>query len=246
MAYGETPFSRRRALFIAAVALIAAFFLWRIPQLEPFMYPFRLFVTFVHESGHGLAGLFSGGRFEYFEIYANGAGQARIAGGNLLLILPAGYLGAAFFGALLFYLTNSLRYSRTISRVLGVVIILISVLFARGPALQPPIALFVGVLSGVLLFFIGMKGSRDLNIFALNLLAMLTSLNAVFDIVYLVQNSAAMAGSGNIRNDAAALATQVPLVPAAVWAALWVICALIMLGMAIYFSIVRPVRRGEL
>ena len=72
----------------------------------------------------------------------------------------------------------------------------------------------------------------------LNLLAMVTALNAVLDLLALINNSGATLGA--VRNDAAAFSAEIaPLIPPVVFAALWVLLALIMLGAAIYFSIIR-------
>jgi hypothetical protein len=98
---------------LAAMGIV--FVLWNIPQLDFILYPFRLFVTFVHEAGHGLAAILTGGRFEGFEVYSSGAGQALTVGGSRAVILPAGYLGAALFGAVLFYLVNSAPFPRTLA-----------------------------------------------------------------------------------------------------------------------------------
>src|SRR6185436_16758514 len=107
-----------RRLLLAMLATVVVFILWNVPQLDFILYPFRLFVTYVHESGHGTAALLTGGRFAGFEIFSNGSGQAITAGGSRLLILPAGYLGAALFGAVLFYLVNRWNYNRTVSVIL--------------------------------------------------------------------------------------------------------------------------------
>lgn len=231
---------RRRALVIAGVALVIVFVLWNLPQLSGLLFPFRLFVTFVHEAGHGLAALLSGGRFLSFTILPNGAGYATTAGGTTALILPAGYLGAALFGAVLFYLANTLPYPRHISTVLGVLVIVLAVLF--GGLLS--LATLVGVLIGVALIALGLRGHYDINLLTLNVLAMLTSLNAVLDLFYLVGNSGTV--MGNVRNDALAFQQNVaPLIPAPVWALLWSGLALAMLGVAVYYSIIHPWRAKE-
>ena len=229
---------RRRALLIAGIALVIVFILWNLPQLSLLLFPFRLFVTFVHEAGHGLAAILTGGRFLSFTILPNGAGFATTAGGNAAFILPAGYLGAALFGAILFYLANSIPYPRHISMALGGLVIVIAFLF--GGLLS--LATVVGVVIGVVLIAIGRRGNYDANLLTLNLLATLTSLNAVLDLFYLVGNSSTSMGS--VRNDALAFQQEVmPLVPAPVWAFIWSALALIMLGVAIYYSVIHPWRR---
>ncbi len=236
---------RRRAMALALIGMVIVFFLWNIPQLDFILYPFRLFVTYVHEAGHGLAALITGGRFLGFEVYGNGAGQAITSGGWRALILPAGYLGAALFGAVLFYIVNTVPYPRTISRILGVLLIGFAVLFSRFISAQfvVSIAPFVGVISGLALFLLGARANRDANILVLNVLAMLTALNAVMDLVQLVQYSDI--GIGQVRNDAAAFSAEItPLIPAAIWALLWALAAVLMLGVSVWYSVIHPLRRG--
>jgi hypothetical protein len=229
-----------RRLLLAVLAAVVVFILWNIPQLDFLLYPFRLFVTYVHESGHGTAALLTGGRFAGFEIFADGSGQAITAGGSRLLILPAGYLSAALFGALLFYFNNRFHRSRVIAVVLGIGLIVYSVLFGHIALLS----LIIGTVFGVALIALGWKSNDYVNSFVLNILAILTGLNAVLDVYYLVGNSGI--GLGNVRNDAAAFSAEVFPLPAAFWALLWSLIAIIMLGIAVYYGVIRPMRRGTI
>ena len=51
-------------------------------------------ITLVHELGHGLAAILTGGSFLYFEVFPNGGGLAHTSGGLRFVVIPAGYLGA--------------------------------------------------------------------------------------------------------------------------------------------------------
>lgn len=229
---------RRSALLTSLAAFSLAFVLWNVEAVSFLLYPLRLFVTFVHESGHGVAAIVTGGVLESFVVNPNGSGYALTRGGNLALILPAGYLGAAFFGALLFYLTNSVRYTRTIASALGIALMLVTLLYTW----SSPTALLVGVVTSGLLLLLGWKGGRLLSLLVLNTLAVVTALNAVFDLFALIGNTDASLGA--VRNDAAAFSAAVaPLVPPVVWVVLWVAIALLALGAAVYYSIIRPLRR---
>lgn len=228
---------RRQALLMTVVALVIVFVLWNIPQLSIVLFPFRLFVTFVHETGHGLAAILSGGQFIGFQIFPNGSGLATTAGGSRALILPAGYLGAALFGAVLFYLTNTVPYTRAISITVGLLTVAIAVIF--GNILS--ITTIFGSVMGLLFIAIGLRGSQAVNILMLNVLAMLTGLNAVLDVFYLVNNSGAAIGV--VRNDAAAFSADIfPLIPPSVWALIWSVIAILMLTLAVYFSVLHPLR----
>ncbi|MAS35122.1 MAG: hypothetical protein CL610_14015 [Anaerolineaceae bacterium] len=235
----DRPLYRQQVLWIAALTGILVFVLWNIPALDFLLYPFRLFVTFVHEVGHSLMAEFTGGRGIEFTVFGNGTGIATTAGGNRLLILPAGYLGAAFFGASLFYLVNTVPIPRKLSLALGTVMILIA-LFMRATGM----ALVIGVLTGLALVFLSLRGSVGLNMLVLNLLAVLTGLNAVLDLLFVIQNSSAALGT--VRNDAAAMAELTPGIPAVIWALIWALIAVFMLGSAVWYSVLRPLRQGEL
>lgn len=231
---------RKRALMMAAVALVIVFILWNIPQLSILLFPFRLFVTFVHEAGHGLAAILTQGRFVEFTINANGSGLAQTIGGNRALILMSGYLGAAFFGAALFYLTHSVPYPRHLSVVLGVAVIAVAALFGGIFSL----ATLFGAVIGIALIAVGLRGSRDVNLVLLNVLAILTGLNAILDLFYLTGNTGVAMGA--TRNDALAFQSEVaPLIPASIWALVWSALALLMLGAALYFSIIHPLRKRK-
>jgi hypothetical protein len=225
----------RHPLAISVTAFVIVMVVWNIPALDFILYPFRLFVTFVHEAGHGIAALITGGQFNRFVVEANGSGMALTSGGIRAIILPAGYLGAALFGAVLFYLTNRVPYPRKISLVLGTLLILVS-LYLRATN----IALVVGVLSGLALVFLALRGSVSVNIVVLNVLALMTGLNAVLDLLFLAQNSGA--SMGDVRNDAAAFSALTLGIPAAVWALVWAALAVLMLAAAAWFSIGRHMR----
>ncbi|MCA9902860.1 MAG: M50 family metallopeptidase [Anaerolineae bacterium] len=230
---------RRRALFASLGAFALALIIWNIPQLNFLLYPIRLFVTFVHESGHGLAAIASGGSLNGFQVFANGTGVATTSGGNIVLILPAGYIGAAIFGALLFYLANTLPYPRTIAVVLGIILAVITLFYT----LSAPVAFVVGGVSSALLILLGWRGGRGLNLVVLNFLGLTTALHAVLDLVYLIGASDSRLGA--VQNDAAAFSAAVaPLIPAAVWAALWALLAVAALALAVYYSVLRRLWRS--
>jgi hypothetical protein len=227
-------FFRQRALLIALVAFVVVLVLWNVPQLAFIVYPIRLFVTFVHESGHGLAALISGGHFEEFRVFPNGAGVALTGGGSRLLILPAGYLGSALFGALLFYIANTVPFPRTISLILAILVAAITLLFTEILST----GWLVGLGFALALLALWRYADRSVNLLVLDVLAILTGLNVVLDLFALVRHSDASMGA--VLNDAAAFSREVaPVVPGAVWAALWALTAIALLILSVYLSHVR-------
>ena len=258
------PRLRRQTIIVTVLALIFALVLWNIHDIERALrqsgaadlgavdelsvsiisYPVRLFVTFVHEAGHSLAALLSGGQVRGFTVSPDGTGYAQVSG-NLALILPAGYLGAALFGATLFFLTNRVpRWTQGLSFLMGLAIVVLTLSYAMPDDERNATALIVGISFGVGLIALGWFAPRIITLFLLNTLAILTGLNAVFDLWLLVRNSDA--GTGSAVNDAARFSSEVtPLLPAGVVAFMWAAIAVAMLAFAVYFGLIKQVG-GEL
>jgi hypothetical protein len=240
----NNPLSRRATLFILAIALVLVYILWNTAGLRFITYPLNLFVTYIHEAGHSLAAILTGGEVLQFVVSPDGSGLATTRGGAAWLVIPAGYLGAAAFGAALFYAINRFpQIVRSVAVCLGVFLVIFTLLYARPDEGGAPTALIVGIVFGFALIGLGLRLPRWINLLVLNILAVMTSLNAVLDVWYLVGSSDS--GRGGVVNDAAAFSQRVaPLLPAAVWAFLWVLIAALLLGAAVYFGIIRPMRRG--
>src|SRR3954468_21748460 len=91
-------------LLLAAVVSIA---LWFIPYAEIIAYPFRIFVTFIHEGGHAIAALLTGNSVQSLSVATNASGETYTTQGGLIsqiAVSSAGYLGSMAFGALLLVL----------------------------------------------------------------------------------------------------------------------------------------------
>ena len=85
----------RRLLLPLALAA-AALLLWGTFVV----YPFRLFVVFLHEISHGLAAVATGGSIVSIGLSFDEGGVCLTRGGWPFLILNAGYLGSLSWGAL--------------------------------------------------------------------------------------------------------------------------------------------------
>src|SRR5262245_17830149 len=81
----------RRLLLISTVITLA---LWFVPYSNYLLYPLRLFVTFIHESGHALAALITGGQVASITIQPNGNGVTWTRDSPVWgwLVLSGGYL----------------------------------------------------------------------------------------------------------------------------------------------------------
>ncbi len=121
--------AQKRDVALALAAFMVALVLWQSPAFTPLVYPLRLFVTFIHELGHGIATLLTGGDFLRFEVKSSGAGLAYSNGGIRSIIIPAGYVGTALFGAILLYFTNRVRRPEIIAIILGIAFASLTILF---------------------------------------------------------------------------------------------------------------------
>lgn len=83
--------------------LVGAFLLAYIPFVHV---PFSWAMTFFHEISHGLAALLTGGSIVSIELHRDGSGLCYTRGGWLFIIFNAGYIGAVFWGVLIYTLAN--------------------------------------------------------------------------------------------------------------------------------------------
>ncbi|MBZ0306551.1 MAG: M50 family metallopeptidase [Anaerolineae bacterium] len=122
--------SLSRDLLLAIAAFVIAFILWQFRALSPIIYPLRLFVTFIHELGHGTAALATGGEFRNFQVESSGAGLAYSAGGVRPIVISAGYVGTAIFGAILLYAANRVKNVHRVAVLLGICFILLTLAYS--------------------------------------------------------------------------------------------------------------------
>lgn len=91
-----------RALVMVLVYVILRFFGGSFGNLV--LYPVTLLVTFLHEFGHALGAILSGGTVESMQINADGSGYTVTRGGSQALVLMGGYLGSAILGNIMFHI----------------------------------------------------------------------------------------------------------------------------------------------
>jgi hypothetical protein len=86
--------------------------LWYIPSVGTILKPFKLLTVALHEMGHALLTVLTGGRVLGLTINENEGGLTRFVGGSPFFSFPAGYLGALFWGAFLLYSSFSHQASK--------------------------------------------------------------------------------------------------------------------------------------
>jgi Peptidase M50B-like len=127
--------SSRRALFFAIAAA------WLLEHVVPFgrlvLYPFTLLATWVHETGHGLAALATGGAFDRLQIFwdASGLALTRAADGwPVALTSIGGLLAPPIVGAALLALARGPRRARMALAVLALALCVSLLFWVRSPA----------------------------------------------------------------------------------------------------------------
>lgn len=108
-------------ILLAVVALA----LWD----TPFVKPFRVFVVWMHEMGHAVATLATGGEVAELRVRWNESGHVISRGGIRPIISSAGYVGAACMGALLIYCGRWGGVQRVVLGLIGVLQVVLAVMY---------------------------------------------------------------------------------------------------------------------
>ncbi len=227
-------------LLLAAAISIG---LWFIPFAEFLTYPFRLFVTFIHEGGHALAALFTGNSVAGLSIATNASGETYTTQGGLIsqvLVSSAGYIGAMIYGALLLVLIRRSVAARLVlvgsaAVVLGLTLIygvykpLTSGLGASGI----PFTLLAGTVLSLGLVLVARFARPRVASFFLSFLAVQCVLNALLDLKTVFFLSSPFAP--NVPTDAVNMANATGI-PAFFWAGAWIVSSLgiLLLTMRLY------------
>mmetsp|Transcript_10204 Transcript_10204/g.22691 ORF Transcript_10204/g.22691 Transcript_10204/m.22691 type:complete len:264 (-) Transcript_10204:2599-3390(-) len=111
------------ALYLIYIAIILLF------HNTLFMYPFRLLTTFLHELSHAIACWISCGSVRAIRVYENEGGVTSYVGGCRVLIIPAGYVGAAIWGSIFVMLSGGRKTATGAAGAL-IAMLLISLCFA--------------------------------------------------------------------------------------------------------------------
>ena len=205
----------------------AALMMRQVNQIA--LYPLRLFITFVHESGHAMAALLTGNRVVSLQIMPNGEGVT-MASQNVVsawIIDSAGYVGTAIFGAIMLQVGRLRKLQapgKTALYFAAAALLAITLLWGW----HDPFTLAVGFgLAGTCFALARFLPSAAAN-FAAAFLAIQCGLNSLSDIGILLS----LTTGGEMQNDAGNMA-KTYLLPATLWAALWAISALLILAVGL-------------
>jgi hypothetical protein len=210
---------RRLCLFLG-IAVAAAFF-W----LTPALYPLKIFVVFIHETGHALATVLTGWRVVALVVTPWESGYVQSVGGNALLIASAGYVGSALFGGMLLWLTGRPSWAPIICAGLALLFGIATLWWVRN-VFGMVFGLGTTAVFGVLAWK-AWPGTQ----YIIDVLAVMSSLYALYDLTDFLLLGA--------RTDAVILA-QITHMPAFVWAVLWSVLSLLVVYTAGKQALRRP------
>jgi hypothetical protein len=181
------------------------------------VYPFRVFVVFLHEISHGIAAVLSGGSIESIGLSFDEGGVCRTRGGWPFLILNAGYLGSLLWGATFLVLGERRTRTRTVIALVGVFTLAVTLLYVR--------TLFgfaYGLAAALALIAVAAKLRPAVSEVLLATIGATSALYAVWDVAsdVLLRHSA--------QSDAAALA-RLTHVPVVVWGVFWIAASIAVL-----------------
>jgi hypothetical protein len=238
MKYGISQDARPQATLLLTAAVISIV-LWFIPFAEIVTYPFRIFVTFIHEGGHAIAALLTGNTVASLSIATNASGETYTSQGGALsqmFVASAGYLGSMVFGALLLVsirraiaarvvLIGSAAFVFALTLIYGLIKPAVSGVVS--PAL--PFTILAGTLLALGLIAVARYARPRVATFFVSFLAVQCVLNALLDLKTVFFLSSPFAPS--VPTDAVNMA-QATGIPAAVWAVTWIVMAVGILAVA--------------
>ena len=182
--------ARPQAMTLLVAATISIL-LWFIPYAEILAYPFRIFVTFIHEGGHAIAALITGNSVSSLSVATNSSGETYTTQGGLisqLLISSAGYIGSMAFGALLLTLIRKSVAARFVLLGSAILVFGLTMIYGLFKPLYSgvawsgiPFTLFAGSLISVGLILVARFASAKVASFFVSFLAVQCVLNALFD-----------------------------------------------------------------
>ena len=222
-------------LIAAAISVV----LWFIPFAEILTYPFRIFVTFIHEGGHAIAAVLTGNSVDSLSVAANASGETYTTQGGLLsqmFVSSAGYVGSMAYGALLLILIRRSITARAVLIGSAAIVFALTMIYgvfkpviSGGVWSGIPFTLMAGTLLTVGLIAVAKFASARVASFFVSFLAVQLVLNALLDLKTVFFLSSPFAPT--VPTDAMNMANATGI-PAIFWAASWITLSLGILWLA--------------
>ncbi len=191
-----------------------------------FMYPLRLLVVLMHETGHALAAILTGGSAT-IKIFPNEGGVAMTRGGCRFLILSSGYFGSVVFGALLLRGTVVRTLREILLEIMGAAILAVTIFLV---GFTDAFTFIYCVAAAAVMLGIGLFTRPVIENFVVRFIAVASCLYAILDIRSDLLSWNAVFGTaycGQV-SDAKQLA-DLTHIPALIWGVLWCVVSAVVL-----------------
>ena len=242
-----------RSLAISVAAFVAILFLWYNDSLGNIVHPLRMFINNIHGGLSAFAIQITGGAAHSFTLSPAGSYVIEFSGGADAVTMPAGYLGSALLGAVMFFLVNRAPHLvRGMAMITGAFTVGFLALFIRPDATGDWISMFICIGFGLVLIVLGWTGRGDINQLlsrrsltqiVMTIASLMTACHILLDLPTIL-NSPALADDGAITNPIAYFSENVmPALSVQVVAYTWSAIAIALLAAAFYFSIARQLRQ---
>lgn len=222
-------------LIAAAISIV----LWFIPFAEFLTYPFRLFVTFIHEGGHAIAAVLTGNSVASLSIATNASGEVYSTQGGMLsqmFVSSAGYVGSMAYGALLLVLIRRSIAARAVLIGSAAIVLALTLIYGVFKPMVSgvtwsgiPFTLLAGTLLTVGLVAVAKFARARVASFFVSFLAVQLVLNALLDLKTVFFLSSPFAPT--VPTDAMNMANATGI-PAIFWAVSWITLSIGILWLA--------------
>lgn len=183
--------------------------------------PLRVLVVLLHEIFHALAALITGGGVNTIEVISHRTGLTSLYGGAPVVVYSAGYLGTAFFGALLLGSAYRWPVKRSLYLGIGVLLLVNTLVFVR-----TPFGWAYGLVAGLFFVTLFFKEFRY-SAYFMDLIGVMCVVDVVYDVTgFFLAYS---------RNDAAILSRTVGL-PYYLILSVWTLAGVAMVAAALVIT----------
>ncbi len=183
--------SKGRIALLAGLSL-AMILLWDYP----FMWPFKVFVVYLHEISHGLGAILTGGSVKAIVVEWDQSGYAETIGGNFLAIASAGYIGSILWGSAMLTSALNERFTRALAVIIGLVFLFFTIFYLK-QFMQ--LIFFFGLAWGLLFITTGILYEKA-NRLLMFVMGGLTSLYGLYDLGDFFRGEVLQTDAGIIAN----------------------------------------------
>lgn len=239
-----------RSIWLLVLATALSLILWNVPFFNWLLGPISVFVTTLHELGHAIACLATGGSVNGLTIVNDNQGHGGLTfcvGGIPFIYTQAGYLGTAIFGCLFLLIGRSEAMSRFMLFLLGCLIglaslsLMMGTVFSEGRILEGVGSILWGLSMAAGLIWCALNLRERTAHFLFFFLAVQTALNSVTDALTLLTTSFGFS-SMQTWSDATSM-QKLTMIPAQVWAFGWAAASIVMVLGTFWWMYGRPPRQ---